>query len=131
VNARALMAAAVAVTLLAGCTKSTTHADATAPTEFTSATIDSFVADLAKAGVAVYPTGSTTPMVKVDTPGPLALSQDQAGSADQIAESGMVVHDQQPMRHTHTIVGFTAQRFSACTEDMTFPGWSGGAHACQ
>jgi hypothetical protein len=81
VNARALMAAAVALTLLAGCTKSTTHADATAPTEFTSATIDSFVADLAKAGVGVYPTGSTTPLVKVDTPGPLALSQDQAGSA--------------------------------------------------
>jgi len=76
-----IAAGCVVLVVAAGCTKPTTEGHAPAPIEFTSATIDTFVADLAKAGVAVYPTGSTTPLVKVDTPGPLALSQDQAGSA--------------------------------------------------
>ncbi|WP_322755916.1 hypothetical protein [Frankia sp. Cas3] len=48
---------------------------------FTQATVDAFVADLAEAGIPVYPTGSTTPLVPVRAPGPLALSQDQAASA--------------------------------------------------
>ncbi|MBV1856369.1 hypothetical protein [Catellatospora tritici] len=76
-----IAASCVVLAVASGCTSSTAKGDASAPKEFTSATIDSFVADLAEAGVAVYPTGSTTPVVKVDSPGPLALSQEQAGSA--------------------------------------------------
>lgn len=80
-----LIAASCAVLVVAsGCTKSKTDGEATAPREFTSATIDKFVADLARAGIAVYPAGSTTPLVKVDAPGPLALSQDQAGDRKSV-----------------------------------------------
>jgi len=81
--AQFIAASCVVLVVVSGCAKHDSAGSMTAPkpTEFTSATVDAFVADLAKAGIGVYPPGSATPLVKVDAPGPLALSQDQAASA--------------------------------------------------
>lgn len=62
--------------LLTGCTADT---DSSGPAPRTTA--DTFVQDLATAGIGVYAAGSTTPVLPVAEPGPVTYSSDEAAAA--------------------------------------------------